>query len=74
MGISGVLVYSLLFMFILIFFRKSNTSKNYFGIFFAYIYIINTSFIELLLITHGLLFFLISAFIFFQKEIHAVKT
>ena len=67
-GTIGVFMFSLFFMFILIYVRKLNFSGAYFGIFFAFLYIINTSFIETLMLTHGLLFLLVFAFLFFPKE------
>ncbi|WP_404292788.1 oligosaccharide repeat unit polymerase [Cytobacillus kochii] len=67
-GILGVIIFSLIFMMILIFLRKLNFTNSYFGIIFVYIYIINTSFFETLLITHGLMFFFIFSFLFFQKN------
>ncbi|MEA1853616.1 O-antigen polymerase [Cytobacillus sp. OWB-43] len=67
-GILGVIIFSLIFMLILIFLRKMNFISSYFGIIFVYIYVINTSFFETLLITHGLMFFLIFSFLFFQEN------
>lgn len=67
-GLPGVIIFSLIFMVILILLRKMNFINSYFGIIFVYIYIINTSFLETLLVTHGLLFFLIFSFLFFQKN------
>jgi len=40
--------------------------KRYFGIVFIYIYYLNTSLLSILLVTHGLVFFLIFAVLFLR--------
>lgn len=72
-GFMGVVLSSILFMLLIIFIKKLNIQRSYFGIFFAYIYILNTSFIEPLLVSHGLLFLLLFAFFFFPKEIQVSR-
>lgn len=67
-GIFGVLFASLLFILIIWYLNKLNLSHRYFGIIFAYIYIINTSFVETLLITHGLIFLLIFGYFLIPKN------
>ena len=62
-GLVGVFLHSLIFMATLLFIRKLDFAPAYFGIVFAYIYILNTSFMEPLFITHGLLFFLVFAYL-----------
>jgi|SRR5690625_504324 len=61
-GLYGVIISSIIFVFIIYMIRKSNIPPMYFGIVFSFLYVINTSFIETLFITHGLLFFIVFAY------------
>lgn len=67
-GTFGVIVAALIFALIIRYLNKRHLDPAYFGILFAYIYVINTSFIETLFITHGLLFYLIFAKFIIPKE------
>lgn len=68
LGIIGVF-FATIALVILVFLLKSlDFSHHYFGIIFTYIYIINTSFLETLLITHGMLFLLIFGYFFIPKN------
>lgn len=60
-GTIGVIIASIIFGLIIKFFNKRKTDPAYFGILFTYLYVINTSFLETLFITHGLLFYMIFA-------------
>lgn len=60
-GTIGVIMASLVFAYIIKYLNRRQLSPAYFGILFTYIYVINTSFVETLFITHGLLFYLILA-------------
>ena len=73
-GLIGVLFSSVIFTLFIILLKKLNTQESYFGIYFTYMYIINTSFIEPLLVSHGLLFLLFFAFVFFPKNVQINKT
>lgn len=68
LGIIGVF-FATIALVILVFLLKSlDFSHHYFGLIFTYIYIINTSFLETLLITHGMLFLLIFGYFFIPKN------
>lgn len=58
-GIIGFIISSILFVLFIYVIRSLSLDNRYFGMLFVYIYIINTSFIETLLITHGLIVFII---------------
>ena len=60
-GAFGVLVASVVLAYIARYLNRRALSPAYFGMLFAYVYVINTSFIETLFVTHGLLFYLIFA-------------
>lgn len=68
LGLIGVFLHSLVFMATLYFIRKLDFPPPYFGIVFTYLYILNTSFLEPLYITHGLLFFLVFAYLVFPRN------
>ncbi|WP_323706496.1 hypothetical protein [Mammaliicoccus sciuri] len=63
-GIIGVIISSLIFVFIVFIIKSLDFKHQFFGLIFAYLYIINTSFIETLLMTHGLLFLIIFGYFF----------
>jgi len=48
--------------------RKLDIDPDYYGIIFAYVYIINTSFVETLLVTHGLLFLIVFSAMFVPRR------
>ncbi len=60
-GAIGVMLASVVFAYIVRYINRRALSPAYFGIFFAYIYVINTSFLETLFVTHGFLFYLVFA-------------
>lgn len=63
-GILGALIASL----IILYFGMINIDKRFFGIIFVYIYYMNTSLLSTLLLTHGLLFFMIFSYIFLRTK------
>jgi len=65
----GVFINSL---FVILSFKIISMHKfepRYFGILLAYIYYFNTSFLSVLLVSHGYIFFVLFAFIFMRREI-----
>lgn len=66
-GMIGVLFYALIIVLIIIYVRSIDLDPKYFGVFFFNVYLINTSFLEPALITHGLLYFLIAAPFFMNR-------
>lgn len=68
-GTLGVILISCVFASIIFIIKKLNTEEAYFGVFFVYVYIINTSFIEPLLLTHGLFFLIFFSAFFIPKKI-----
>lgn len=60
-GTIGVIIFSAFFALLIFIIKKMDLDERYFGILFVYLYIVNTSFIETLLITHGLLFLMLSS-------------
>lgn len=67
-GTLGVLFATAIFMLVFIYFRKLNFSSDYAGILFVYVYVMNTAFVETLLITHGLLCLMMLAYFFFPVD------
>ncbi|MED4351108.1 O-antigen ligase [Schinkia azotoformans] len=67
-GTLGVIVMAIIFGFIINFINNRQLSPAYFGILFTFIYVINTSFIETLFITHGLLIYLFFAWFIIPKD------
>ena len=67
-GTFGVILMSLIFSYIVKYINRRQLSPAYFGMFFSFIYVINTSFIETLFLTHGLLFYLIFARFIIPKD------
>ena len=68
MGMIGVIINSLIFVLLIFILKCLNFKPQYFGIIFTYMYIINTSFLETLLITHGLLFLIIFGYFFIPTD------
>ena len=73
-GTVGVIIAAMIFGLIILYLNRRKLSPSYFGIFFSFIYVINTSFLETLFITHGLLFYLIFAKFIIPKEINVTKS
>lgn len=67
-GSIGVIIVSLIFVLFILFLNKLDLKPEYFGIIFSYLYIINTSFIETLLLTHGLMFLFIFSIFFIPSS------
>lgn len=67
-GVIGVIFISMLFLLLIYILKKQNIKPVYFGIIFSYLYIVNTSFIETLLVTHGFLFLLIFSHYFIPQN------
>lgn len=67
-GITGMLIFMLLIVFVFYYLRRISFNPYFFGILFTYIYYMNTSFLSVLLLTHGMFFFLIFAYFFLRKE------
>ncbi|MEC7265704.1 MAG: hypothetical protein VXW38_18325 [Bacteroidota bacterium] len=67
-GYIGVFLQSIIIAFIFLILRAIRIKPVFFGLIFVYIYYINTSFLTVLLLTHGLIFFLIFAFLFLNKN------
>lgn len=63
-GVVGALIASL----IVLYFGMIKIDKRYFGIIFVYIYYINTSLLSTLLLTHGLFFLMVFAYLFLREE------
>lgn len=68
MGLIGVLIATIVLVVLVFLLKSLDFSYRYFGLIFTYIYIINTSFLETLLITHGMLFLLIFGYFFIPKN------
>lgn len=64
----GVFLHSLFIAFLFLVLKQIKIQPVFFGIVFVYIYYINTSFLTVLLLTHGLLFFVIYAYLFLNKN------
>ncbi|MBO1214463.1 hypothetical protein J3T82_12300 [Staphylococcus nepalensis] len=68
MGVIGVFIATIVLVVLIFLLKSLDFSHRYFGLIFTYIYIINTSFLETLLITHGMLFLLIFGYFFIPKN------
>ncbi len=64
----GVIIHSLIVGFVFVILKQIKIKPVFFGIIFVYIYYINTSFLTVLLLTHGLLFFVIYSYFFLNKN------
>lgn len=64
----GVVLHSLFLGCLFVVLKQIKIRPVFFGILFVYIYYINTSFITVLLLTHGLFFFVIYAYFFLNKD------
>ncbi|MEJ4087313.1 hypothetical protein [Galbibacter orientalis] len=67
-GYIGVFVHSILVCLIFSILKRIDIKPMFFGIVFVYIYYINTSFFTVLLVTHGLLFFILYSYFFLNKN------
>lgn len=63
-GVMGALIVSL----VILYFSMINIDEKYFGLIFVYIYYMNTSLLSTLLLTHGLFFFMVFAYIFLRSR------
>ena len=64
----GVFLHSLFMGLLFVVLKQMKIRPVFFGLIFVYIYYLNTSFLTVLLLTHGLLFFLIFAYFFLNKD------
>ncbi|MBC6997550.1 hypothetical protein [Cytophaga sp. FL35] len=68
MGYIGVLLHSLFIGFVFLLLKQIKMNPIFFGLVFVYIYYMNTSFFTTLLLTHGLVFFVIFAYLFLNRS------
>lgn len=66
-GVGGILVFSLLILLLIKFLNVIDFDPHYFGMLFVYIYYMNTSFLSILLLTHGLVFFVIFSYFYLSR-------
>jgi len=59
MSYIGVIMHAIFYAFIIAFIKNLKVSHIYFGVVFVYIYVLNTSVVSTLILTHGLLFMLL---------------
>lgn len=64
----GVFLHSIFIAFVFIILKQIKIKPVFFGLIFVYIYYLNTSFLTVLLLTHGLMFFIIYAYFFLNRE------
>lgn len=67
-GYLGVVLHSIFIGFVLLILKKIDVYPAFFGLIFVYIYYMNTSFLTTLLLTHGLISFLLFAYLFLNKN------
>lgn len=65
-GMMGALAAAIIVLVIIVYFKMISFNPLFLGMLFAYIYYINTSFLSILLLTHGLLFFMVFSFFFLR--------
>lgn len=68
LGTLGVIFATVFFGLFVFFVKKMNFDHRFFGLFFVYIYIFNTSFIETLLFSHALLFLIVFSILFIPSN------
>ncbi|GAA0861357.1 hypothetical protein [Paraclostridium tenue] len=68
-GYIGVLIHSILISFIYRIISSININPILFGVIFIYIYYLNTAFLSVLLLTHGLLFLLLFSIMFLNRNV-----
>jgi len=64
----GVFLHAVFIALFFITLKQIKIKPVFFGIIFVYIYYINTSFLTILLLTHGMLFFMVYAYFFLNKD------
>lgn len=64
----GMILFAFLAAIIMHYFRWIKTNRIFAGILFVYIYYINTAFLSTLLLTHGLLFLILFAYLFMRER------
>lgn len=67
-GLLGAILYLIIPLGILLFLKSLNYDKKYFGLVFVYLYVWNTSIFSTMLLTHGLLFFLMLSVLFLREK------
>lgn len=68
-GYVGILIISFIFSMIFQYIKSINVEPMFAGILFVYIYYMNTAFFSTLLLTHGLLFFIVFAYFFMRGRV-----
>lgn len=66
-GILGIIFYTLFIVFFIIYIRSLKIDNRYFGLIVLYIYYMNTSILSTLLLTHGMVFFILFSYIFLRN-------
>ncbi|MBO1121177.1 oligosaccharide repeat unit polymerase [Enterococcus casseliflavus] len=67
-GIYGVIFIVVLLVLLFKYFDSLRYNPKFFGIIFVYVYYLNTSFLSVLLLTHGLLFLIVVSFFFLSEK------
>lgn len=67
-GFLGIIFGAVVVSLIILIFGSLNIDKRYFGIVFVYIYYINTALLSTLLLTHGLMFFIVMSYFFLSDK------
>ncbi|MGG5307135.1 hypothetical protein IGJ83_001827 [Enterococcus pernyi] len=67
-GVPGILFIVMLLLILFKYFDAIRFNSKFFGILFIYIYYLNTSFLSILLLTHGLLFLIIVSYFYLSKK------
>lgn len=67
-GLSGVIVMCIIIWLIFKYFSALRIDARFFGIIFVYIYYMNTSFLSILLLTHGLGFLMIFSYFYLNRK------
>lgn len=67
-GMPGVIAIVLLIVLLFAFLNSLDVQPQFFGIIFVYIYLANTAFLSVFLLTHGLLAFILFAYFYLSKN------
>lgn len=67
-GLLGAILYLIIPLGILFFLKSLNYDKKYFGLVFVYLYVQNTAIFSTMLLSHGLMLFLILSFLFLRER------
>jgi len=67
-GFLGGIFFALITALIIFYFKMVKFDPKYFGILFVYIYYFNTSFLSVLLMTHGLFLFMVFSYFFLREK------